>query len=270
MARRRQEEDKKGLKLVGYIRVSTEEQARGGLSVEGQEQRILKYAEAMGHEVLKVFRDEGQSGKKSVFKRDGSRQALEAIQRKQAEGIIVWKLDRLGRNALEVIQVAKHASTRGWALLSATENLDSTNFMGRFVIQLFAALAEMESGRTGERVEMGMEQLVIKQRVRSFRTPFGWRMPDGKARPKTRERSKKDQRKIGEPDSREMVEHPEEQAILEKILKLRAQGNGAYKVASMLNNKGIRNPRTKGTWWPNTIESITRTARRHQSIIATS
>lgn len=81
------------MKCIGYSRVSTEDQAREGVSLDNQELKIMTYAELNGMELVDLIRDEGVSGKS--LDRQGIKKVLEMVRARQIDAIIVYKLDRL-------------------------------------------------------------------------------------------------------------------------------------------------------------------------------
>ncbi|MEI6130256.1 MAG: recombinase family protein, partial [Planctomycetota bacterium] len=80
-------------RICGYVRVSTDEQARHGVSLEVQRAKLVSYAAAMDLELVEVFCDEGMSAKN--LKRPGIQAALLAMHEGRADGLLVTKLDRL-------------------------------------------------------------------------------------------------------------------------------------------------------------------------------
>ena len=85
--------------------------------------------------------------------------------------LVVWKLDRLGRNALGLMQLAKEFIENGWNLVSLTEQLDTRTPFGRFYFGMLAHLAQLESDMTAERTAAGMARkrelgMVLGRRTR--------------------------------------------------------------------------------------------------------
>ena len=83
------------MKAIGYIRVSTEEQAKEGISLDNQASKIKAYCESQDWELEKVFSDEGSSGKD--MKRQGLRELLSFLEADHADVVVVYKTDRLTR-----------------------------------------------------------------------------------------------------------------------------------------------------------------------------
>ena len=128
---------------IGYARVSREEQAREGVSLDAQRARVTAYAQAKGLELVGILTDEGLSGK------DLARPALEDLvarcQRGEVGHVIVWKLDRLTRRTHHLLSLVEDLfHTRGIELHSVSESLDTSTPHGRFVLTLFGGLAQME------------------------------------------------------------------------------------------------------------------------------
>jgi DNA invertase Pin-like site-specific DNA recombinase len=86
------------VKLVAYLRVSTDRQAEEGLGLEVQEQAIRALARTERHRVVLWARDEGVSGSNGLETREGLADALEALKSRQAGGLVVYRLDRLARD----------------------------------------------------------------------------------------------------------------------------------------------------------------------------
>jgi DNA invertase Pin-like site-specific DNA recombinase len=88
------------MRLVGYLRVTTDRQAEEGLGLEVQEEAIQAWAQTHGHELVALTRDEGISGSNGLDTRVGLGDALEAVREGRAEGLVVYRLDRLARDLI--------------------------------------------------------------------------------------------------------------------------------------------------------------------------
>ena len=242
------------VRLVGYLRVSTEEQAREGVSLDAQQARLGAYAEAYDAELVALDRDEGVSGKVRPEKRLGLAKALHRLRSGEADGLLVLKLDRLSRRTRDVLDLVDESRRQGFRLVSVSEQLDTGTAAGRMVVTVLAALAEMEREQAGERTVEGLNQVAREGRVRSHRTPFGWRTPSGS------DRSAKGAREC-------LVADPTEQRLLARILELEAAGAGDHRIAKSLNSAQVPNPRTGRPWTRGTIASIRRTSRRRQALV---
>lgn len=126
--------------LLGYIRVSTEEQERSGLGVEAQADAIQRACEARGW-TSEVIADLGCSGK---HVNPQLRRALDLLATGQADGLIVAKLDRLARSVRHASAIINDAQVRGWSLIVLDNALDLTTPGGRAMANMLATFAELE------------------------------------------------------------------------------------------------------------------------------
>ncbi|WP_456286236.1 recombinase family protein [Microbacterium sp. JZ70] len=126
--------------MLGYIRVSTEEQERSGLGVEAQEAAIKETCERRGW-TYELFRDLGCSGK---HVNPELRRGLDMLSAGQFDGLMVAKLDRLARSVRHASAVIDSAVTQGWALVVLDNALDLTTPGGRAMANMLATFAELE------------------------------------------------------------------------------------------------------------------------------
>ena len=103
-------------KAVCYIRVSTEEQAREGVSLEAQEERLRAYCKMTGLEVVEMIREGGVSATKLLKDRPGGKILTELINNKKANHVVAFKLDRLFRNAEDALQQTREWDKKGVTL----------------------------------------------------------------------------------------------------------------------------------------------------------
>ncbi len=165
---------RKGMRAVGYIRVSTEEQAREGVSLATQETRVRAFCEAKGWELLRVYRDPGASGKS--LQRPGIQALLSDLKGNGADVIVIVKLDRLTRSVRDLGSLI-HDLFRGVALASVDESLDSSTASGRMVMNLLGTVAEWEREVVGERTKAALDHKATKGEWRG-RVPFGFRIDE--------------------------------------------------------------------------------------------
>lgn len=170
------------MKAVGYARVSTDEQAREGVSLEAQVAKIRSYADLHDLELVCVFLDAGVSGGTALGERDGGSRVMELVRADEVDAVIVHKLDRLGRRTLDVLALVEELQDRGVALHSITEKLDTESAIGRFVLRTLASLAEMERDQVRERTQLAMRHKAAQGHVVS-RAPRGLRIVDRQLAP---------------------------------------------------------------------------------------
>ena len=165
------------LKAVGYVRVSTEEQAEG-YSLEAQERAIRSYCDAKGWTLLRVYRDEGLSAYKDV-KRPGYEAMMAAMP--EWEIVVVWKLNRLHRTMRGFVRDGMKLAEAKKDLASVTESLDTSSAMGKLVYHLLGALSEFESDQTSERVIASFKEKFETDTGAWFtRAPLGYVLINGK------------------------------------------------------------------------------------------
>lgn len=128
-------------KIIGYARVSTEEQ-----NLDLQVQAL----DASG--CTKIFRDHGVSG--TARERPGLTKVLAFA--KEGDVLVVWKLDRLGRSLPHLVEIIDTLRKAGVGFRSLQEQIDTTCAGGRFYLHILAALAEFERELISERTKAGM------------------------------------------------------------------------------------------------------------------
>lgn len=168
------------MKLVGYARVSTEEQAEEGHSLEAQHEAIVRWAKAMGHDVREVVGDRGVSGSVAPVDRPAFRSALEAMDGCGFDGIVAVALDRFSRSTKDVLELIERARKRGWKVISLREPLDVETAIGRLFVTFLAGLAQFERELIGERTAAGLGVLRRAGKRFSGAPPWGYRFVDGR------------------------------------------------------------------------------------------
>lgn len=205
--------------VVAYVRVSTEEQANEGVSLDAQEARIRAYCAMRGLELVAVVVDAGVSAGKPLAVREGGARVLETVRRKQAGGVVALKLDRLFRNAADCLATVESWDKAGVALhlvdIGGT-SVDTSSAMGRFFITVMAGAAEMERNQIRERTSMAMQHMASRGEYTGGKSPFGFDVtPEGT-----------------------LTRNDAEQAVLEVARELRAAGMSLRAVAKELAKRG--------------------------------
>lgn len=138
--------------LIGYARVST------------QDQNLDLQRDALAREGVKpgrIYSDKASGG--PGVNRPGFAAAMKAC--RAGDTLVVWKLDRLGRSLIEVLEVCQRLEKKGAGLRVITDKIDTSSAMGRFVLHILAALAEMERGLIVERTKAGLAAAKARGRV---------------------------------------------------------------------------------------------------------
>jgi site-specific DNA recombinase len=219
---------------IGYVRVSSEEQADSGLGLEAQRQRIAAFCAMKGLELAQTFEDAAVSGGKPLASRPaGSRLLAEA--RKSKSVVVVAKLDRLFRSVADAAAVIADFDKKGIELIAIAENFDMTNPFGRAMAQMCAIFAELERSMIRERTKAAMGVKRTRRERISRHAPFGWDFgPDGS-----------------------LLENVQEEEVLRSIHALRAEGKSFQAIANMLNEKGIA-AKQGGTWGHTSVRAVLR------------
>lgn len=134
--------------VLGYLRVSTDEQARSGLGLDAQRATIAAEAERRGWTVEWIA-DEGHSAKD--MRRPGIQQALTELENGGPKVLVVAKLDRLSRSLLDFAAVMERARRNGWALVALDLGVDTTTPSGEMLASVVAAFAQYERRLIGQR-----------------------------------------------------------------------------------------------------------------------
>ena len=147
---------------VAYCRVSTEEQAAEGFSIEGQNDKLRAYAALHDLGEIVTVTDPGLSGKN--MDRPGLQRVLDMVELGHVSHVLVWRLDRLSRNLGDLQTLATGFLERGVQLHSVTENLDLSSATGRMFYNILGSFAQFYREQLAENVRMGMGQAVREGR----------------------------------------------------------------------------------------------------------
>ena len=147
---------------LAYCRVSTEEQAVEGWSIEGQTDKLRAYSSLHDLGDVTVISDPGISGKNML--RPGLQQLLAAVEAGHASHVIVWKLDRLSRNLRDLMELRDTFDKYGVTLHSVCENLDLSSPAGRWFFSMMGGQAEYYREALSENVSMGLDRAVKEGR----------------------------------------------------------------------------------------------------------
>jgi DNA invertase Pin-like site-specific DNA recombinase len=159
------------MKAIGYIRVSTQEQAESGLGLEAQAVAIRAEATRRGWD-LEIIADEGESGSK--IDRPGLLIAKDALARGEAQALIVAKQDRLMRSSLGWAQIVSQSKDQKWSLICLDINLDTASPMGECLGSILAAVAQFDLASIRQRTK---DALAVKK-AQGYRLGRPATMPD--------------------------------------------------------------------------------------------
>ncbi|MDD5435209.1 MAG: recombinase family protein [Nitrospira sp.] len=142
------------MRVAIYTRVSTEDQAREGYSLEVQEEYLREYAKREKWHIYRMYKDDGISG--YTKDRPELKRLLADAKDRKFELILVYKIDRFSRNLMDLLNLVDELSTYEVGFKSATEFFDTTNSAGKMMFQQLGSFAEFERNRIKERVFPGM------------------------------------------------------------------------------------------------------------------
>lgn len=202
-------------KVVGYVRVSTEEQEASGLGLADQESKIRNYCDLYGLELVRI-RTDAASGKD--LRRPGIQAALEDLEAGEAEGLIVAKLDRLTRNVRDLgTLIGKYFGRHD--LVVVAEQVDTRTAGGRLMLNILVSVAQWEREAIGERTKGALKAKRRQGKKTGGDVPYGFDLAS---------------------DGETLVENADEQAIIRRALRHRKAGLGYYTIARRLNEQGHR------------------------------
>ena len=200
-------------RIAAYIRVSTDEQADKGNSLNEQQERLSSYCRAMGWAQPEFFIDDGYSAKD--LNRPAIQRLLQAVCENKFDIILTTKLDRLSRNLLDLLQMIKFLQDHNCNYVSASENFDTSTAVGRMTLQLLGTFAEFERERISERVRDNMLSLA-RNTSRALTKPcYGYDVIDG-----------------------QYIINENEAYFVKMMFDLAEQGHGYRMIAKILNEHG--------------------------------
>ncbi len=217
------------IKVATYARVSTQEQADNGTSLESQSQQLEAFCKAQGWEIFNHYVDPGYSGK------DDKRPGLENLRRDAKSGyfqkIVVYKLDRLARNLRILLGIEAELKEHDVSLSSVREMIDTSTSIGRTVFQVLGLAAEWEREAIIERTKTGRLQRLKEGHWAVGPAPYGY-----------------DYNR----ETKQLVINESEAKVIRMIYDLYASGKSLGSIADQLNKELVR-PRSKtGKGWHST------------------
>lgn len=154
-----------------YSRVSTEEQAKEGLSVDAQIDKCKSFCNARDWSVFKVYKDAGYSA--GTMNRPALELMLRDVEEKKFEIILVYKIDRFSRKLRDLITTLDSLKAKNINFTSVTEQIDTTTAMGEAFFQIIGVFAQLERGMVKERVKLAFDRK-IQLGEALYRAPLGY------------------------------------------------------------------------------------------------
>ncbi|MBW4434014.1 MAG: recombinase family protein [Pelatocladus maniniholoensis HA4357-MV3] len=214
------------MKLIGYGRASTFGQQ---LTKEVQEEKIKEYCQLYGHELVDFCYDHGLTGKN--INRPALDKALTALENDEAEGVIIFKLDRLTRNVKDLCHLIQNYFATKYTLISVSDLLDTKTANGRLIINVLGSVAQWEVESTIERTKSALAA-ARRQGKHLGKVPYGYKLTDGF-----------------------LEDCDEEIEIVTLMQSLRIEGKSYQAIAGYLNAQQLMNRGGK-TWKASSIHDI--------------
>jgi DNA invertase Pin-like site-specific DNA recombinase len=231
------------MKVVAYLRVSTDRQADEGYGLVVQRRLIRDWARANGHTIVRWAEDEGKSGTLTAGEdRPGLRIAFVWLRRRKAEGIVVARLDRLARDLIlqeTLLREIWGMGGKAWSCSAAESQYledDPGDPARKLIRQVLGAVFEYERAMIVQRLKNGRAQKAADGGYAYGAPRYGWAAHDG-----------------------ELVPVAGEQEQITLIRELRDAGSSLQQIADILNNRGVPGKRG-GQWWPSTVATALRAA----------
>jgi site-specific DNA recombinase len=214
----------------GYVRVSTEDQAREGVSLEAQIERIRAFAVATGRELAEIVSDAGLSAKS--LERPGLAKVLAGVETREVGAVIVLKLDRLTRSVRDLADLLEMFEEAGTALVSCQESLDTGTASGRLMLHLLASVSQWEREAISERTAFALGHKRRSGKAYG-RVPFGFRRQGD-----------------------DLIEIPEAQVAITKMRHMHEAGASLRQIAAMLTQSGLTPPQGGKAWHAASVRAV--------------
>ena len=144
------------MRMVGYGRVSTDHEEQRD-SLEHQQAFFQDFARARGHTLVRVYADQGISGK-WLKKRDGFLQMLRDAERGEFELVVVKDISRFARNTVDCLETVRMLKAHGIGVIFEKENINTLTESSEFLITLFSGFAQAESESLSKNIIWGKEE----------------------------------------------------------------------------------------------------------------
>jgi len=221
------------MKTVGYIRVSTDEQAKNGVSLDAQRAKIEAYAQLKDMNLIDIITDSGISAKN--LNRQGMQRILAMCEKKEIDAIVVMKLDRMFRNTIDALQTTQMFDRLGISFHSINESIDTQSALGKFFFTLMSSIAEMERNIISERTKTALQHKKANGEKCGGSIPYGCDLDS---------------------QTMKLIPNEQEQTVITLCKKYREEGLTLQAICNKLHEKGIKTKQGKEHWKANTVRRI--------------
>jgi DNA invertase Pin-like site-specific DNA recombinase len=203
--------------VVGYVRVSTDEQGNSGLGLQAQRRALEEEAAHRGWTLLSIHEDVATGKTKSG--RQGLQAALQAVDTGEADVLVAVRVDRLSRSLRDLIELMDRSVSEGWSLVTLDLRVDTTTPHGKAMARMAGVFAELERDLIAERTKAA---LAVKKAQGA---------------------------KLGRPATM-----PPQ--VRRRIKRMHARGLGWTAIARKLNDDGVQTAQEGRQWYPSTVRSM--------------
>ena len=225
------------IRALGYVRVSTEEQASSGLSLAHQRTRIVAFAKASDFNLVEVIEEPGKSAKN--LKRPGLTRALEILEGGGGDALVVLSLDRLTRSVKDLGHLVEFFDRTKTALISVQDSINTLTAAGRLVLNVLGSIAQWEREAIAERTAAAMAIKRHRGEKTGGTVPYGYDVDEeGRLSPNSTQ-----------------------QEAIRLMRAWKRKGFSLRKIASSLVSRGFQ-PKVATGWHPQVLKEIlTRSSR---------
>ncbi|WP_225340561.1 recombinase family protein [Lysinibacillus capsici] len=227
-------------KVAIYARVSTTEQAEEGYSIDEQIRVLKEFCEKEGYVVYDEYVDRGISGK-NITGRPAIKRLLADAEQKKFDIVLVWKMNRLARKSLDLMNIVEQLNSKNIAFRSYTEKYETETPTGKLHFQMMAAIAEYERNNIAENVKMGMIARAKDGQWNGGQV-MGYDVVEKDSENKKRKQTG-------------LQINEQEAKIIRLIFQMYTTGHGYKAIANKINQDGYRTKKNK-TFSLNAIKTI--------------
>ncbi|MDY6994869.1 MAG: recombinase family protein [Pseudomonadota bacterium] len=233
------------MKAIGYTRVSKEDQAKSGISLSLQRNKIQLQAQLNDYKLIDIFSDPGKSAKDS--NRPGLKKLLNFINKKKINALIVYKIDRLTRNVSDLNILVETLNKKNISLISVQESIDTKSAGGRMFINILGVISQWEREIIGERTADALTQKISNGEKIGGHIPYGYKISG--YIDKKNKNGHEYKVPLIQPD-------PKEQKVISKMRMWRNNGISLRDIATKLYDADIKTKAGNIKWHPYTIDKI--------------
>lgn len=208
------------IRCVLYIRVSTEEQAKHGYSLQSQRERLIEYCKEKGYQVIDIYVDEGKTARSKLKNRTELLRLIEDAKQHKFDRIVFWRLDRWFRNISDYYKVQEILESNKIEWECSDEEYSTTTSNGRLHLNIKLSIAQNESDQTSDRIKFNFANMVKNGRAitGSHAVPLGYMV-------------------AGEEKNKHVVKNPETEHITIDMLNHIRKSGSIRKTLLYINEK---------------------------------